>query len=120
MRSLLTLTLSLGWAGKAPYDDLYMFDLETNTWSQPLTTYTVSSVGPRCGHSCCAVDGGIVVIGGWDGNSDLDNIRTFNTATLTWESEQRHQEGSTFLPRHGHTALTVGNHIHVYGGSSSR
>ena len=107
-----------GWAGKAAFGDLFCFDLDLRQWSRPQTTHSVTVVGPRCGHSCVAVDGGMVVIGGWNGERDLSSIRTLNLATLVWESEQVHQSRSPFVARHGHTAVTVGNEIHLYGGSS--
>jgi len=107
-----------GWAGKAAFGDLFCFELETRQWSRLDTTHTGGLVGPRCGHSCVAVDGGMVVVGGWNGERDLASIHTLNLATLAWESEQRHQSQSPFVPRHGHTACSVGNEIHLYGGSS--
>ncbi|KAI8928494.1 hypothetical protein BC831DRAFT_448153 [Entophlyctis helioformis] len=83
-----------GLAGQDVLGDLWVFDTETNAWSQPATTG--DKPGPRCGHSATAVGSKIVVYGGMAFQPHpcaVDDLFTLDTESWIW-----HKEDPAFMP----------------------
>nr|CAD1837950.1 unnamed protein product [Ananas comosus var. bracteatus] len=69
----------------------------------------------RDSHTCSSWRNKLIVIGGED-SSDcyLSDVYALDTETLAWE--KMITAGQAFPPRAGHTAMTIGSNIFVFGG----
>lgn len=67
------------------YDDLFVFDTITNSWSCPVTTGSKPS--PRCAHAATVVGTKIYIHGGTILNGVpvvMDDLYSFDTGSLEW------------------------------------
>ncbi len=68
------------------FNDTWILDVATSTWSQVSATGDVPSA--RAGHRMAydPTTGAIVMFGGWDGTAYYNDTWTFDVATSTWTS----------------------------------
>lgn len=101
-----------------PMNDLYVFDTDTTTWSEPKTKGKKPS--PRSAHRLESIGGKIYLFGGgsWTEGKDFDthywNIFVYDTARESWEELEVRgtpPNSSTFPGAFDH-----GQHIWVIGG----
>ena len=71
---------SLSWFVSSVVGFVFMCNIETMTWSQPITTGTTPSV--RAGHSCVAVGTKLYLFGGGDGTTYLNDLHILDTGTI--------------------------------------
>lgn len=64
------------------YNDLYTFDLDTNTWDKIEYDEKSNSPDPRGGHTMFAIDKYLYVYGGWNNEAQYNNILRFDLETL--------------------------------------
>ena len=100
--------------GKQLFNDLYVLDLATLTWSNPQQHGDVPS--PRAGHTCNGLPSGhLVVFGGGNANGPTNDLHILDIPTMTWTRPDVY--GTPPSPRAGHTACTVfGKELLVFGG----
>lgn len=96
------------------FDDFYIFDTETNTWSQPMhMNLTIPSA--RAAMTMCAYERDIFIFGGRDCEKRRNDVHVYNIDTRKW----RKLDGLLGrLPgcRSYHSATIVGNRMVVMGG----
>jgi len=106
-----------GCDNKVCYNDLYIFDADTNWWMHCKTNGTPPS--PCRAHSCVAIDNEIYFFGGGDGPTYYNNVYILDTRTLTWYKPK--VEGDIPGARRAHTMWTYNNMIYIFaGGDGSR
>jgi dynein heavy chain len=64
------------------YNDLYSFDLETETWEKIVPSNNAPD--GRGGHSTFASDGKIFVYGGWNSEMQFNNVMQFDLEKKEW------------------------------------
>jgi hypothetical protein len=77
-------------------------------------TLDVKLIEPLVGHTATTIEKTIYVFGGGDGKRATNRLRHFNTATQTWHTPTC--QGRAPLPRVGHSAVHLHNHILIIGG----
>eukprot|EP00771_Trimastix_marina_P001538 gnl/Trimastix_PCT/2618.p1 GENE.gnl/Trimastix_PCT/2618~~gnl/Trimastix_PCT/2618.p1 ORF type:complete len:489 (-),score=89.37 gnl/Trimastix_PCT/2618:81-1547(-) len=77
------------------------------TWSRPIASRTPYGPRARTHHAACMIGGHLLVHGGWDDVSHLDDLWSFCFATATWQPHRL--EGTPRVPcaRAGHAMLPV-------------
>lgn len=80
----------------------YKTEIKGSLAIDAISDYTTASIGDN-----------IYIIGGYDGNAELDTVRMFNTKTNEWTTKEPLNSS-----RRGATAVTVDNKIYVMGGFS--
>ena len=105
-----------GWDGDYELDDTWAYDPPTNTWAEITTVGTEPS--PRSGHRAVydSVLGQIVLFGGWNGESELDDTWVYDPVANVWT--ELNPAGATPDPRDGHSMVydeALGKVI-VFGG----
>jgi dynein heavy chain len=83
------------------YNDLYAFDLETETWSKVVPKN--ASPDGRGGHSVFASDNRIYVYGGWNSEQQYNNVVMFDLEKEEWSDPDIYNE----IPRWNHSSLLV-------------
>lgn len=102
-------------------NDLFVLDTLTLTWSHPQTTGAVPS--RRRAHTTALHKGRIILFGGGNGASALNDTFALDVSDLTkplvWERlDTRGREGAGVPPPRGyHTMNLVGDKVVVFGGS---
>ncbi|KAI5416546.1 acyl-CoA-binding domain-containing protein 5 isoform X2 [Lathyrus oleraceus] len=95
------------------YNDLYILNTETLVWMRPTTSGTPPS--PRDSHTCSSWKNKIIVIGGEDGHDYyLSDVHILDTDTLMWR--ELSTSGQLLLPRAGHSTVSFGKNLFVFGG----
>jgi hypothetical protein len=98
------------------YDDVHVFDAERNAWQELATTG--ARPGARWGHTMCVLpDRRLLVFGGHDGESMLNDLHILDTDSLVWT--RLHTSTADALvppPRAGHTASMINRTMIVFGG----
>eukprot|EP01107_Rhizomastix_libera_P015363 TRINITY_DN5727_c0_g2_i3.p1 TRINITY_DN5727_c0_g2~~TRINITY_DN5727_c0_g2_i3.p1 ORF type:complete len:682 (-),score=154.90 TRINITY_DN5727_c0_g2_i3:181-2226(-) len=89
------------------FNDLSLFDITTQTWSKPSS---LSGPPPpaRWGHAMAVIDKDIVVFGGHDGTSMLNDLYALDTTKFVWRLI--HNTASRYSgpsPRAGHTLTSL-------------
>lgn len=109
-----------GWNGKEVFDDLWIFNTETYSWSQPKTT----GFGPsrRYGHTLTLTPNGrLLVFGGAQLDEDtgvpkyLNDLRQLDTDTMIWTRPRINGDVPTGRFGHSSTLLNDGK-IAIFGG----
>jgi len=101
-----------GCDNKVCYNDLYIFDADTNWWMHSKTNGTPP---PPCrAHSCIAIDNDIYFFGGGDGPTYYSDIYILDTTTLTWYKPK--VDGDVPGARRAHTMWTYNNMIYIFAG----
>ncbi|KAK4752537.1 hypothetical protein SAY87_021335 [Trapa incisa] len=95
------------------YNDLYILNTETFVWKKAVTTGTLPSA--RDSHTCSSWKNKIIVIGGEDGRDYyLSDVHILDTDTLMWK--QLPTTGQMLPPRAGHSTVSFGKILFVFGG----
>ncbi|KAF7806276.1 tip elongation aberrant protein 1-like isoform X1 [Senna tora] len=95
------------------YNDLYILNTETFVWKCAATSGTPPS--PRDSHTCSSWKNKVVVIGGEDRNDYyLSDVHILDTDTLIWR--ELSPSGQLLSPRAGHSAVSFGKNLFVFGG----
>jgi len=101
-----------GCDNKVCYNDLYIFDADTNWWMHCKTNGTPP---PPCrAHSCVAIDDDIYFFGGGDGPTYYNSIYVLDTNTLTWYKPK--VDGEIPGARRAHAMWTYNNMIYIFAG----
>lgn len=89
-------------------NDIYLFDIDTATWSRP----AVHGIPPsgRSRHAVTLYDDKLFVVGGSDGTSVLGDICYLDLRTMTWSRSW------TFLSRFDHQCWVWEGKLWVFGG----
>jgi len=101
-----------GCDNKVCYNDLYIFDADTNWWMHCKTNGTPPS--PCRAHSCVAIDDDIYFFGGGDGPTYYNNLYVLDTRTLTWYKPK--VDGDLPGARRAHTMWAYNNMIYIFAG----
>ncbi|KAI9117247.1 hypothetical protein K1719_011413 [Acacia pycnantha] len=95
------------------YNDLYILNTETFVWKCAATSGTPPS--HRDSHTCSSWKNKIIVIGGEDGHDYyLSDVHILDTDTLIWR--ELNTSGQLLLPRAGHSTVSFGKNLFVFGG----
>ncbi|KAJ8488304.1 hypothetical protein ONZ45_g14004 [Pleurotus djamor] len=105
-----------GTDGQYHYNDTWVFDINTRTWSELQCIGFIPS--PREGHAAALVDDVMYVFGGRgvDGN-DLSDLAAFKISNQRWYMFQN--MGPSPSGRSGHAMASMGTRVYVLGGESS-
>lgn len=95
------------------YDDVYVLNTETFVWKRIVPSGTPPS--KRESHSCSSWNGNIIIIGGEDtSNFYQSDVHILDTDTLSWC--KLNTTGQILPPRGGHTTISLGKNLFVFGG----
>ncbi len=77
-----------GFDGAHRWNDVFMFDIETEMWTK-LSGESNKSINkiepsPRFGHSAIVYEDKMWIYGGWDGKNTLDDLWCFDLINRTW------------------------------------
>uniref|UniRef100_A0A674N681 Kelch domain containing 2 n=1 Tax=Takifugu rubripes TaxID=31033 RepID=A0A674N681_TAKRU len=105
---------SFGWdsPGRGWNNHIHILDLETSTWSQPITTG--SRPLPRAAHACATVGNRGYVFGGRYKNYRLNDLYYIDLDTWVWH-EIVPQHGPVGRSWHSFTPVSA-DHIFLFGG----
>jgi len=103
-----------GWSGSDFLSDFYVYQIDTCTWSKPITS---GETLPRAGHSVTSVGTKIFIFGGGDGIQYYDDIQILDLETMTWPVVETKGQGPS--PRCQHTANFYEGKIYFFGGGDS-
>lgn len=105
-----------GTNGVQWFNDVWSFDLRTNTWTQ--LDYVGFTPTPREGHAAALVNDVMYIFGGRSEEGiDLGDLIAFRISIRRWYSF--HNMGPAPSPRSGHSMTTSGKQIVVLGGEPS-
>jgi N-acetylneuraminic acid mutarotase len=108
------------WGGSKGFppekvNDMISFDIATKKWTK-IDNFNGEAPSPRSDHAAAVVGKNIYIFGGSDKTvSPMNDLHYFDVETLTWRQPQT--KGIPPSPRSGHTMVSVGNKIYVYGGA---
>ncbi|KAI8645795.1 hypothetical protein BD408DRAFT_411091 [Parasitella parasitica] len=105
-----------GGDGPNYFNDLYVLNVDTLTWSKPNTDGEAPS--PRRAHTTCIWNQKIIIVGGGDGAralADVHMLDVSNPSLPKWSL--LHPEGNPPIARGYHTSNLVKDKLIVYGGS---
>ncbi|KAI9306070.1 hypothetical protein BJ944DRAFT_160597 [Cunninghamella echinulata] len=105
-----------GGDGPNYFNDLYVLNTETLTWTKPKTDGVPPS--PRRAHTTCLWNNNIIVVGGGDGARALADVHSLNLddpSRPVWT--QLEPSGTPPIARGYHTSNLVKDKLIVYGGS---
>ncbi|GAV75310.1 Kelch_3 domain-containing protein/Kelch_4 domain-containing protein, partial [Cephalotus follicularis] len=95
------------------YNDLYILNTETFVWKRASTSGIPPSA--RDSHTCSSWKNQIIVIGGEDGHDYyLSDVHILDADTLIWK--ELNTSGQMLPPRAGHTTVSFGKDLFVFGG----
>ncbi|CEJ05146.1 hypothetical protein RMCBS344292_19094 [Rhizopus microsporus] len=99
-------------------NDVYIFNLTTQTWHQPTTVGTINN---RHLHSAVVFENKLIVFGGFSKTTDcnmctyvLDEMCILDLNTMTWTTHYN------MPPRYNHSATLVGNKMYIYAGKDEQ
>ncbi|TNM95315.1 hypothetical protein fugu_016398 [Takifugu bimaculatus] len=106
---------SFGWdsPGRGWNNHVHILDLETSTWSQPITTG--SRPLPRAAHACATVGNRGYVFGGRYKNYRLNDLYYIDLDTWVWHEMSVPQHGPVGRSWHSFTPVSA-DHIFLFGG----
>lgn len=97
------------------YDDLYILNTETFVWKRVVPSGTPPS--KRNSHTCSSWKNKIIIIGGEDScDYYLSDVHVLDADTLVWC--KLNTTGQLLPPRGGHTTVSFGKYLFVFGGFS--
>ncbi|XP_051116770.1 tip elongation aberrant protein 1-like [Andrographis paniculata] len=97
------------------YDDLYILNTETFVWKRVVPSGTPPT--KRNSHTCSSWRNKIIVIGGEDAyDYYLSDVHVLDCDTLVWC--KLNTTGQLLPPRGGHTTISFGKNLFVFGGFS--
>ncbi|KAK7945189.1 hypothetical protein WMY93_000917 [Mugilogobius chulae] len=106
---------SLVWdsPGRGWNNHVHVLDLETLSWSQPITTG--NSPSPRAAHACATVGSRGYVFGGRYKNYRLNDLYYLDLDTWEWHEMSVPQQGPVGRSWHSFTPVSQ-DHIFLFGG----
>lgn len=113
-----------GGNGPEYFHDVFVFDIDTLSWTQ-LAIDPQSKPPKRRAHTSCLWDNKLFVIGGGDGVRALDDVYMLDLSASSEEQQQENPlawelvqtEGNPPPPRGYHTSNLVKDKLVVFGGS---
>ncbi|KAG0340527.1 hypothetical protein BG004_006363, partial [Podila humilis] len=102
-----------GGDGPQYFNELYMLDTDTLTWTNPQTTGTRPC--RRRAHTTCVYNNCIYVFGGGDGVQALNDTYVLNLSDMHWSELKT--TGTVPISRGYHTSNLIKSQFIVYGGS---
>ncbi|KAG0201021.1 hypothetical protein BGX28_006071 [Mortierella sp. GBA30] len=102
-----------GGDGPQYFNELYMLDTDTLTWTSPQTTGTRPC--RRRAHTTCVYNNCIYVFGGGDGVQALNDTYKLNLVDMRWSEVKT--TGTIPISRGYHTSNLIKSQFIVYGGS---
>ncbi|GAM25989.1 hypothetical protein SAMD00019534_091640, partial [Acytostelium subglobosum LB1] len=103
-----------GHSGTRRLNDLHMFDIETNQWSQPqIMSEPAETPQPRAGHTASMIGPYMVVFGGGDGHI-LDDFVGLDTRTWRWWKIMPDTPGG----RCAHSSSVIKDKLVIFGGGN--
>uniref|UniRef100_A0A3Q4I869 Kelch domain containing 2 n=1 Tax=Neolamprologus brichardi TaxID=32507 RepID=A0A3Q4I869_NEOBR len=99
--------------GRGWNNHIHILDLETSTWSQPITTGDTPS--PRAAHACATVGNRGYVFGGRYKNYRLNDLYYLDLDTWEWHEMSVPQQGPVGRSWHSFTPVSP-DHIFLFGG----
>lgn len=99
--------------GRGWNNHIHILDLETSTWSQPITTGNTPS--PRAAHACATVGNRGYVFGGRYKNYRLNDLYYIDLDTWEWHEMSVPQQGPVGRSWHSFTPVSL-DHIFLFGG----
>lgn len=105
-----------GGDGPNYFNDLYVLNVDTLTWSKPKTEGEAPS--PRRAHTTCIWNQRIIIVGGGDGARALADVHMLDVSDPhlpKWSL--LNPEGNSPIARGYHTSNLVKDKLIVYGGS---
>ncbi|CAG10413.1 unnamed protein product, partial [Tetraodon nigroviridis] len=108
-------SLPLQWdsPGRGWNNHIHILDLETSTWSQPITTG--NSPLPRAAHACATVGNRGYVFGGRYKNYRLNDLYYIDLDMWVWHEMSVPQHGPVGRSWHSFTPVSP-DHIFLFGG----
>lgn len=97
-------------------NDVHILNLDNLEWKQGLSI-TGDFPTPRMGHTAVLVGKKILVYGGWNGMNVLDDLYSFEVATMHWQKLDTTGEAPK---RQFHTAHVIGSKMFVFGGGDGK
>ncbi|PIA63125.1 hypothetical protein AQUCO_00200865v1 [Aquilegia coerulea] len=95
------------------YNDLYILDTENLVWRRAMTSGKQPSA--RDSHTCSSWTNKVIVVAGEDASDYyLSDVHILDTDTLVWK--QLSTMGQKLPPRAGHSTVTLGKNLFVFGG----
>uniref|UniRef100_A0AAV2JGQ5 Kelch domain-containing protein 2 n=1 Tax=Knipowitschia caucasica TaxID=637954 RepID=A0AAV2JGQ5_KNICA len=106
---------SLGWdsPGRGWNNHVHVLDLETQSWSQPITTGPAPS--PRAAHACATLGNRGYVFGGRFKNYRLNDLHYLDLETWEWHELCVPAQGPVGRSWHSFTPVSR-DHIFLFGG----
>ncbi|GAB1606050.1 kelch domain-containing protein 1-like [Argonauta hians] len=98
------------------FDDLFIFNTESESWSQPMHM-NLSLPTARAASTMCSLDRDLIIFGGRDSKGRQNDLYTYNIDSRKWCSGLS-MEGRCPDARSFHTAVMVGKRMVVMGGRS--
>lgn len=99
--------------GRGWNNHVHVLDLETQSWSQPITTGNTPS--PRAAHACATVGNRGYVFGGRYKNYRLNDLYYLDLDTWEWHEMSVPQQGPVGRSWHSFTPVSQ-DHIFLFGG----
>jgi hypothetical protein len=101
-----------GWNGRKALNDIFMFNIETNKWTE--LEVAVMKPGLRNNHATCTHGKYIYLHGGHNGDTWLDDLYIFDSVNLIWN--KINIIGDIPSARACHTLSRVDKKIYMFGG----
>lgn len=95
--------MAVGWDGKNMLSDLWLLNLESMTWSRPITKGITP--GCRAGHTATVVGNKCFIFGGGDGQQFLSDLVVLDLQAMEWFRPELKGGPS---PRSRHSATLIG------------
>ncbi|XP_014788070.1 kelch domain-containing protein 1 [Octopus bimaculoides] len=98
------------------FDDLYIFNTETDVWSQPMHM-NLAVPSARAASTMCVLGRDIIIFGGRDCKGRQNDVHTYNIDTRKW-TRHHNLKGRNPAARSYHAAVMIGNRMALMGGRS--
>jgi len=86
---------------RVAFNDMYAFDLEEQTWEK--IEYANNAPDARGGHTLFSIGRKVYVYGGWNSETQFNNVIVFNLDTKEWYDPDIYND----IPRWNHSAMMV-------------
>mmetsp|Transcript_12203 Transcript_12203/g.22618 ORF Transcript_12203/g.22618 Transcript_12203/m.22618 type:complete len:1213 (-) Transcript_12203:989-4627(-) len=104
-----------GYDGRGRVNSVHRFDFVHLTWNE-LSEVKGVPPSPRDRHSAVVVGGYMLIFGGSDGLSRMNDLHAFDLEEHIWHRIPRKTLDQSPSPRHSHCAVAYGDSMFVFGG----